>query len=71
MRSGSRAWTLQAAASAAPRLGTDWALGDSITLAVAAGCSPRHPAGVQVTARAWGWELDAAADRLTPILLED
>ncbi|MGW6703619.1 hypothetical protein ACWGDE_01815 [Streptomyces sp. NPDC054956] len=71
MRTGSRAWTLQAAASAAPRLGTDWALGDSITLAVAAGVSPRHPAGVLVTARAWGWELDAAADKLTPILLED
>ncbi|MFD8577140.1 hypothetical protein ACFV1H_17640 [Streptomyces virginiae] len=71
MRTGSRAWTLQAAASAAPRLGTDWALGDSITLAVAAGCAPRHPAGVLVTARAWGWELDAGADKLTPILLED
>ncbi|MFF1341145.1 hypothetical protein ACFVYT_25030 [Streptomyces sp. NPDC058290] len=71
MRTGSRAWTLQAAASAAPRLGIDWALGDSITLAVAAGVSPRHPAGVLVTARAWGWELDPGADKLTPILLED
>jgi hypothetical protein len=71
MGTGSRAWTLQAVASAAPRLGTDWALGDSITLAVAAGCSPRHPSGVLVTARAWGWDLDAGADKLTPILLED
>ena len=71
MRTGSRAWTLQAAASVAPRLGIDWALGDSITLAVAAGTSPRHPAGVLVTARAWGWELDPAADKVTPILLED
>lgn len=71
MRTGSRAWTLQAAASAAPRLGTDWALGDSITLAVAAGVSPRHPDGVLITARAWGWDLDPAADKLTPILLED
>ncbi|MEW2415282.1 hypothetical protein AB0953_16425 [Streptomyces sp. NPDC046866] len=71
MRTGSRAWTLQAAASAAPRLGTDWGLGDTITLAVAPDTSPRHPAGVLVTARAWGWDLDAGADKLTPILLED
>lgn len=71
MRTGSRAWTLQAAASVAPRLGIDWALGDSITLAVAAGTSLRHPAGIIVTARAWGWELTPADDKVIPILLED
>ncbi|MFB7671686.1 hypothetical protein ACFC26_09735 [Kitasatospora purpeofusca] len=71
MRAGSRAWTVTAAASAAPRLGVDWGLGDALTLDVEAGTSPRHPDGVTVTARAWGWELDPGADRISPILLED
>ena len=65
---GSRAWTVQAVASRAPRLGRDWALGDSIALAIAS--SPRHPAGATVVARAFGWDLDPGADRVTPILLE-
>jgi len=68
LRAGSSAWTAQAAASAAPRLGTDWALGDSVALLVDS--SPRHPAGVSVLGRAYAWELDTAADRVSPILLE-
>lgn len=70
MATGTKAWTVNAAASAAPRLGTEWGLGDSIALNVAAGVSPRHPAGVATVARAYGWELDPAANRLSPILLE-
>ncbi|MFE6866003.1 hypothetical protein ACFVFS_05565 [Kitasatospora sp. NPDC057692] len=69
MGTGSRSWSLQAEASRAPRLGSTWGLGDSVRLAVE--YSPRHPRGVDVVARAWGWTLDPAADRLAPILLED
>lgn len=69
MRTGSRAWSIQAVASASPRLGTSWALGDSIRLAVAA--SPRHPTGADVVARAYAWSLDITGDRVSPILLED
>lgn len=69
MRTGSRAWSLKAVASVAPRLGSAWALGDSIRLAVAT--SPRHPAGVDVVARAYAWTLDLDDDRVSPILLED
>lgn len=66
---GSRAWALEAVASQAPRLGLDWSLGDSVGLQIAT--SPRHPSGIQTTARAYAWSLDAAADKLTPTLLED
>ncbi|MFJ3793907.1 hypothetical protein [Kitasatospora sp. NPDC090091] len=69
LRGGSPAWTVRAAASAAPRLGTEWALGDSVALVVDS--SPRHPRGVTVLGRAYAWELDTAADRVSPILLED
>lgn len=69
MRTGSKAWTLEATASAAPRLGADWGLGDTIRLQVTS--SPRHPAGVEVVARAYAWSLDVGADRVFPILLED
>ncbi|GAA3384514.1 hypothetical protein [Streptomyces racemochromogenes] len=69
MRGGAQAWTLQAVASVAPRLGIVWGLGDSLTVAIAR--SPRHPAGITVTARAYAWELDPASDRISPILLED
>ncbi|MFD8949471.1 hypothetical protein ACFV0B_11510 [Streptomyces xanthophaeus] len=77
MGTGSRSWSLEAVASVAPRLGTDWALGDSIGLSVAqrdpaSGTgSLRHPAGIEVVARAYAWALDPAADKITPILLED
>lgn len=69
MRTGSRAWTVEAVASRAPRLGTDWALGDSIRVQVER--SPRHPAGSETVARAYAWTLDPGADRVTPTLLED
>lgn len=69
MSAGSRAWSLEAVASRAPRLGTDWGLGDTVRVEVDA--SPRHPDGATVVARAYAWSLDAAADRLSPILLED
>ncbi|MEU1421466.1 hypothetical protein [Kitasatospora sp. NPDC005751] len=71
MGTGSRSWSLSAVASQAPRLGTAWGLGDSVRLAVAPSTSPRHPAGVDVVARAYAWSLDPGADRLSPILLED
>lgn len=71
LRNGSRAWTVQAAASAAPRLGTDWTLGDSISIEIAPGHSLRHPRGITTTARAYGWDLDVTSDRVSPILLED
>ncbi|MFJ3878076.1 hypothetical protein ACIPW5_11510 [Streptomyces sp. NPDC090077] len=69
MRGGAQAWTVQAVASQAPRLGITWGLGDYLTVAIAR--SPRHPSGRTVTARAYAWELDPAADRISPILLED
>jgi hypothetical protein len=69
MAQGAHVWTVQAVASQAPRLGRDWGLGDSITLAV--DHSPRHPQGSSVTARCWAWELDAGADRVRPILVEE
>ncbi|MGW4803011.1 hypothetical protein [Kitasatospora sp. NPDC004272] len=65
---GSRAWTVEAVASQAPRLGSDWGLGDSIALHVES--SPRHPQGTEVWARVYGWDLDPAQDKVTPILLE-
>ncbi|MFJ2162355.1 hypothetical protein [Streptomyces sp. NPDC087856] len=69
MAQGAQVWTVEAVASQAPRLGRDWALGDSITLAVQR--SPRHPRGTSVTARCWAWELDAGADKVRPILVEE
>lgn len=69
MAAGGQVWSVEAVASRAPRLGQDWGLGDSIHLAVET--SPRHPRGADVTARCWAWELDAGADRVRPILVED
>ncbi|NUS29824.1 MAG: hypothetical protein HOV92_37175 [Streptomyces sp.] len=69
MQQGSQVWSIEATASTAPRLGRDWALGDSVHLAV--GTSPRHPAGADVVARCWAWELDPAADKVHPILVEE
>jgi hypothetical protein len=69
IRTGARAWTVQATASRAPRLGRDWALGDSLRVEISS--SPRHPAGASVVSRAYAWELDPNADKVTPILLED
>jgi hypothetical protein len=69
MQTGGAVWTVEATASRAPRLGVDWGLGDTVRLAVES--SPRHPGGADVAARAWSWELDAAADKIRPILVED
>ncbi|MFB7739563.1 hypothetical protein ACFC08_35490 [Streptomyces sp. NPDC056112] len=68
MQTGAQVWTVQAVASQAPRLGRDWGLGDNVRISVDR--SPRHPAGIEVTARAWAWELDPAADTVRPILIE-
>jgi hypothetical protein len=75
MEAGSSAWTITATASKAPRLGTEWGIGDTVRLSVAP-AGPRfagssgHPDGVEVTARVWGWDLDPAADTVSPILVE-
>jgi hypothetical protein len=69
MAQGAQVWTVDAVASQAPRLGRDWGLGDTIRLAV--DHSPRHPAGIDVTARAWAWELDVGGDTVKPILVEE
>ncbi|MGW1930689.1 hypothetical protein [Streptomyces sp. NPDC001919] len=69
MKTGAQVWTVEAVASQAPRLGRDWGIGDSIRVAVDS--SPRHPDGAEIVARAWSWELDAAADRIVPVLIEE
>lgn len=69
MRAGARVWSVDAVASRAPRLIRDWALGDVVRLHVIT--SPRHPAGMSVTARAWGWEWDIAGDVVRPVMAED
>ncbi|MGW0580486.1 hypothetical protein ACWD25_32030 [Streptomyces sp. NPDC002920] len=71
MAAGGTAWTIEAVASRAPRLGRDWGLGDNIRLKVESGSSQRHPVGVDITARAWAWELDPGADTVQPILVEE
>lgn len=70
LRGGARAWTVQAATSAAPRLGTDWVLGDSVGIEIAPGVSRRHPRGISTTGRAYGWDLNVGGDSVSPILLE-
>lgn len=69
MEQGARAWTLDAVASRAPRLGTVWVLGDSVSVQVQQ--SPRHPDGAAVVGRAYGWDLDPAGDKIAPILLQE
>jgi hypothetical protein len=71
VRTGTSAWTVSAAASAAPRLGADWGLGDSVRVHVDPGAAPGHPDGVDLVARAYGWSLDPGSDTVTPILVED
>ncbi|WNI16609.1 hypothetical protein [Actinacidiphila sp. ITFR-21] len=70
-RTGSSTWTITAAASAAPRLGRDWAIGDSIGLKIPIGQSPGHPGGADVVARAYSWKLTPAQDQVSPILIQD
>lgn len=69
MQQGGQVWSIEATASTAPRLGRDWGLGDSVHLAVST--SPRHPAGADVVARCWAWDLDPGADKVRPILVEE
>lgn len=69
MQKGGQVWSIEATASAAPRLGRDWGLGDSVHLAVET--SPRHPSGTDVMARCWAWELEPEADKVRPILVEE
>lgn len=69
MQLGAQVWSIEATASKAPRLGRDWFLGDTVRLVVER--SPRHPSGTDVVARCWSWELDAGADRIRPILVEE
>ncbi|MFJ2259466.1 hypothetical protein ACIOKD_14190 [Streptomyces sp. NPDC087844] len=69
MKTGAQVWIVEAVASQAPRLGRDWGIGDSVRVVIDS--SPRHPEGAEVVARAWSWELDAAANRITPILIQE
>lgn len=69
MAQGAQVWSVEAVASRAPRLGQDWGLGDNLHLSVEA--SPRHPQGADMTARCWAWELDAGADLVRPVLVEE
>jgi len=69
MGTGSSVWTLEATASRAPRLGRDWALGDTVSVDIAT--SARHPDGAATVARAWSWELDPSSDGINPILVEE
>ncbi|MGW0626416.1 hypothetical protein [Streptomyces sp. NPDC002758] len=69
MAQGAQVWTVQGVASRSPRIGTDWGLGDTVRVSVEH--SRRHPAGADVVARCWSWELDPSADRIRPILVEE
>jgi hypothetical protein len=69
MAAGSTVWDVTATASAAPRLGRDFALGDSVGVQITH--SPRHPDGAATVARCWSWELDPTADTVRPILVQD
>lgn len=69
MQEGAQVWSIEAVASKAPRVGVDWVLGDSVGLT--AETSRRHPQGTAMVARCWSWELDAGADRIRPILVEE
>lgn len=69
MQQGGQVWDIEAVGSRAPRLGRDWALGDTVRLAV--DDSPRHPQGANRVARCWSWELDPTADSIHPILVQE
>lgn len=66
MINGSNAIALSAPTSVAPRLGTDWNIGDDIGYEVTI---PAFPEGLSGTTRAIGWELKTGpVDIVTPIL---
>jgi hypothetical protein len=69
MAQGAQVWTVQGVASRSPRIGSDFGLGDTVGISVEQ--SRRHPAGATIVARCWAWELDAGADRIRPILVEE
>lgn len=69
MATGATVWSVEAVASQAPRLGRDFGVGDTVRVAVES--SARHPHGAEVVARCWSWELDPAADKIRPILVEE
>lgn len=66
MQRGGAAMTMTANRYEAPKLGTDWRLGDTIGFDITA---PAYPNGFKGTARVIGWEL--AETEVTPILLVD
>jgi hypothetical protein len=67
MIDGSNAIALSAPTSVAPRLGTDWNVGDDIGYEIRV---PSFPGGLSGTTRAVGWELKTGdVDTVTPILL--
>lgn len=75
MGAGTSVWTLDATASMAPRVGTEWGLGDAVTLQIdpspgpdGQSIAPGHPDGVEQILRALGWSLDFAGNKLTPVL---
>lgn len=65
MGGGARTLTITARADVYPLVGTDWTVGDDIGYDL---IGHRHPAGLQGVARAIGWELDAQAGTVAPIL---
>ncbi|MGW4784237.1 hypothetical protein [Streptomyces sp. NPDC004230] len=69
MAQGAQVWSIQGVASRSPRVGRDFGLGDSVRFIV--DHSQRHPAGAEVVARCWSWELDPGADQVRPILVEE
>ncbi|MER6531149.1 hypothetical protein [Streptomyces sp. NPDC001508] len=69
MAQGAQVWTVQGVASRSPRLGTDFALGDTVRVTVEH--SRRHPDGADIVARCWAWELDPGADRVRLLVEEN
>ncbi|MBB6564398.1 hypothetical protein [Kribbella sandramycini] len=69
MGSGAQIYTVEANAATAPKLGADWMLGAYVGVQIAE--SPRHPDGVDILARAIGWELDTVNGTVTPLLEEE
>jgi hypothetical protein len=66
MARGAKVLTITARADGYPMLGTDWAIGDDVGYELV---GHRHPDGLSGVARAIGWELDASAGTVSPILL--
>jgi hypothetical protein len=62
---GTSTWAVTCTASATPRVGSDWGLGDYLRLHV--GTSPGHPHGADIVARTYGWDMDPAADSVSPV----